>query len=97
MANNRNSNSIGWRRIVRATAFIGLIFIGIAILLGNLIQNIAFLSNIGIMLAVIVTSVLAYEYARSKRSAGFMIAWAVAFVLALVVIILQTTPVFPIW
>ena len=91
MARNNNNNAVNWKMVVRFFAFVGLIFIGIAILLGNLVNALWWLQHVGVIIAILVMSVIAYEYARSKRNIAFTICWAIAFALALVVLVLQLT------
>ena len=89
MANKRqsSSDSLNWKRIVDFFAFVGLVFIGIAILLSRIFK-IGALYDIGLAIAIVITAVRAFYYARSKRSLIYIILWAGALVLVLIAYIL---------
>ena len=73
-----------FRKFLNGVAYFALLFAAIALVLGRIFQNLqSFLMPIASLLAFCVASVLAFNYARSKRS----VVWMILFVVAAIVVI----------
>ena len=87
----RNPNLQRW---VDFFAFVAIVFIGVAILLGRLL-NIGALQHIGVVLAIVVTCIQAFFYASRKRNTVIMITYIIFVIFVLVVYVLSAVNVIP--
>lgn len=83
------------KQIVNFFAYVSIILIGVALLLNFILgklgvtaQVVYAIDLIAKCLAYIVTAIFAFLYAKSRRNAGFMIAYVIAVILIIVMIIL---------
>ena len=73
-----------FRKVLNCIAYFALIFAAIALVLGRIFQNLqTFLMPIASFLAFCVASVLAFYYAKSKRS----VVWMILFIISAIVVI----------
>lgn len=80
----------GLGSIINMLGFIGIMFVAIALVLakifgdGDLTHALRLIANI---IAYLITGIVAYYYARSKRNVWYFVAWAVAVILIIVFMI----------
>ena len=80
----RTRSEISWNKVINFFAYVALIFVAVAVVIGKAIPKVAVLFDIGAAIAIIVTSIFAYKYARAKRNVWFLVIWAVALVAVIV-------------
>ena len=79
------------KKVMNFFAYVAIIFVAIAITLGTVWSAVGVLRNIGEIIAYVITGVSAYYYARSKQNIWFMIAFIIAAVLIVVMLVLGIT------
>lgn len=79
------------KKVMNFFAYIAIIFVAIAITLGTVWDDIAVLRSIGEIIAYVITGVSAFYYARSKQHPAYMICFAVAAALIIVMLVLGIT------
>ena len=79
------------KKLVNATAFFGLMFLAVALILDyfNLLGSISsLLTAVANMVAYVVIAINAFFYAKTKRNIAYMLSYVVAVVLLVIFVIL---------
>lgn len=79
------------KKIVNFFAYVAIMFVAIAITVGTIWSAVSVLRTIGEVIAYVVTGISAFYYARSKQNIWFMIAFIVASVLIVLMLVLGVT------
>ncbi|MBQ8430460.1 MAG: hypothetical protein IJX26_00740 [Clostridia bacterium] len=79
------------KKVINFFAYIAIMFVAVAITIGSIWSAVSVLRTIGEIMAYVVTGISAYYYARSKQSPAFMIAFIIAAVLIVVMLVLGIT------
>lgn len=79
------------KKVVNFFAFVSIMFVAIALTIGTIWKDLSVLRNIGEVIAYVITGISAFYYARSKQQAGYMIAFVIAVVLIIVMLVLGVT------
>lgn len=79
------------KKVVNFFAYVAIIFVAIAITLGTIWDDIVVLRRIGEIMAYAITGISAFYYARSKQNAWFMIVFAIASILIILMLVLGVT------
>lgn len=87
---------INWKRVLNCIAFIGLVFIAFALLLGKVLNWFGVqasitstIQSVGEWCAYVVTAIYAGMFIRGKRKAWWWIVYFVALTLVVVLVILK--------
>lgn len=79
------------KKVINFFAYLAIIFVAVAITLGTVWSDVAVLRRIGEIIAYVITGISAFYYARSKQNPGFMIAYVVASILIVLMLVLGVT------
>ena len=83
------TTAFSWNKIFRVLSFWAVVFIALALIFSKIIPSIgSALQDIGNVLAYIVVLASSFSYAWYKRNLWYFVAWVVALVLIVVLIIL---------
>lgn len=81
------SNNYNWKAVINFTAFVAMACIGLSLLLSKIFNPGAFtqaLSIVAQVLAILITAIVSFSFARSRRNVWFWLIWIVAVVLVVV-------------
>ena len=84
-----NNKGINWKQVFNLIAYIAVVLIGIALILGKLISSMSALEEVGKVLAYIVTAFCAFFYAWKKRNRQNGWVWLVFWAIGVVMIIIS--------
>lgn len=79
------------KKVINFFAYVAIMFVAIAITIGTIWKQVGVLRNIGEVIAYIICGISAFYYARSKQQPGFMIAFVVASVIIVLMLVLGVT------
>lgn len=79
------------KKVINFFAYLAIIFVAVAITLGTAWKDLAVLRRIGEIIAYVITGISAFYYARSKQNPGFMIAYVIASILIVLMLVLGVT------
>ena len=79
------------KKVINFFAYVAIMFVAIAITIGTIWKAVAPLRQIAEIIAYVITGISAFYYARSKQQPGYMIAFVVASVIIVLMLVLGVT------
>lgn len=83
------ANNFKFQKFLNFLAYVAIIFVAVALLLGRFITSLSALRDIAEILAYFITAISAYYYARSKRNPWIIVAYIAAVVIVIVMLVLR--------
>lgn len=85
------ANNFKFEKFLNFIAYVAIVFVALAVLLGWLWPDLLILRRIAEIIAYFITAISAFYFARSKRNVWVMISYVVACILIIVFLILGVT------
>ncbi len=83
------ANNFKFEKFLNFLAYVAIIFVAVALLLGKVINSLTALRDIAEIMAYFITAISAFYYARSKRNPWIIVAYIVAVVIIIVILVLR--------